>query len=318
VTDPQDGSEPEVEISVVVPVVEEPVDDPTELFLEYSAALRETGRSFEFIFVLDDGFRHLVEPLRELKRDNPELRIVVMGRSFGEAAALTAGASQSRGSVLMTLASRFQVEGGGVRELLAELDRGCDLVVVCRSPRVDSPFSRLRSRAFHGVVRLLTGSRFRDLTCGSRAMRAEVFDELHLYGSFHRFIPILAEQAGLSVREVDVCQARDDARPRVFGVTGYLALLLDILTLFFLSRFAQKPLRFFGTLGAAVFGVGFAISGYLALYRLLGYGGVADRPLLLLGILLVVFGVQSISIGLVGEIVIFTHGEREYRIDTVL
>lgn len=312
------NGEPPVEVSIVVPVVT-PADDLPGLFRSYAAAMREMKKSFEIIFVLDDHSRHLVEPLRELKRDNPEVCVVVMGRSLGDAAALKAGASQARGPVLMTLASRLQVDGGGVRELLTGLDEGYDLVVIRRHPRIDSPFNRLQSRVFHGVVRLLTGSRFRDITCGSRAMRAEVFDELRLYGNSHRFIPILASRAGFRVKEVDVTQRKEDARTRTFGPTGYLALLMDVLTLFFLTRFAHKPLRFFGTLGAAMFGVGFVISAYLALYRLLGYGGVADRPLLLLGILLIVFGVQSISIGLVGEIVIFTHArDKEYRIETVL
>jgi glycosyltransferase involved in cell wall biosynthesis len=315
---PHSGEVPAVDVSVVVPIVE-PVDDLTALFRRYSAALREMERTFEFIFVLDDRFKQLVEPLCELKRDNPEVRIVVMGRSFGEAAALKAGVSQAQGSVLMTLASRFQVDSGSVRELLTPLGEGYDIVVARRHPRVDPLFNRLQSRVFHGVARLLTGSKFRDLTCGSRAMRAEVFDELHLYGNFHRFIPVLAKQAGFRVKELDVPQHEKDSRTRVFSLTSYLALLLDILTLFFLTRFAQKPLRFFGVLGAAMFSAGFVISAYLALYRLLGYGGIANRPLLLLGILLIVFGVQSISIGLVGEIVIFSHArEKEYRIEKVL
>jgi glycosyltransferase involved in cell wall biosynthesis len=285
-------SEPAVDVSVVVPVVEL-VDDLDALFRDYSAALREMERSFEFIFVLDGRFRRLVEPLRELKRDNPEVCIVVMGESFGEAAALKAGASQARGSVLMTLASRFQVEGGGVRELLMQLDKGYDLVVTRRHPRIDSRLNRLQARVFHAIARLMTGSKFRDMTCGSRAMRAEVFDELHLYGDFHRFIPILAKQAGLRVKEVDVPQHKEDSRSRVFRLTVYLALLLDVLTLFFLTRFVHKPLRLFGTLGAAMLSVGFVISGYLALYRLLGFGGIANRPLLLLGILMIVFGMRS-------------------------
>lgn len=309
---------PEIDVSVVVPVIGR-VDDLTALFRDHSAELREMGRSFEFIFVLDDRFRQLVEPLRELKRNHPEVRIVVMGRSFGEAAALKAGASQANGSVLMTLAAHLQVESGNVRRLLAPLGEGYDIVVARRHPRVDPLFNQLQSRVFHGAARLLTGSRFSDLTCGSRAMRSEVFDELRLYGNFHRFIPILAKRAGFRVKEVDVPQHERDSRTRVFRLTSYLALLLDILTLFFLTRFAQKPLRFFGTLGAAMFSAGFAISAYLALYRLLGYGGIANRPLLLLGILMIVFGVQSISIGLVGEIVIFSHArEEEYRIEKVL
>jgi glycosyltransferase involved in cell wall biosynthesis len=317
-TDRHSPIEPAVDVSVVVPVVER-VDDLTALFREYSTELRETGRSFEFIFVLDGAFRRLVDPLRELKRDNPEVRIVVMGRSFGEAAALKAGASQARGSVLMTLAPHFQVDGGGIRELLTQLDEGYDLVVTRRHPRIDSLFNRVQSRVFHDVIRLFIGSKFKDMTCGSRAMRAEVFDDLHLYGDLHRFVPILAKRAGFKVKEVAVAQRKEDCRTRVFGLTVYLGRLLDILTLFFLTRFTRKPLRFFGTLGAASFGVGFVISAYLALYRLLGFGGIANRPLLLLGILMIVFGVQSISIGLVGEIVIFTHArEKEYRIDRVL
>jgi glycosyltransferase involved in cell wall biosynthesis len=307
-----------LQVSVIVPVVEM-VDDLEALYREYSAELREMGRTFEFIFVLDGRFARLREPLAELKRRHPEVRIVVLGRSFGESAALTAGLSVARGESILTMASYFQVETRGVRELLSKLDDGFDIAVTRRQPRIDSVFNRLQSRVFHGIIRLMTGARYRDITCGFRAMRRNVLDEIQLYGDLHHFIPILAHQAGFKVAEVSVPQRQEEARTRVFGPGVYLSRLLDILTIFFLTRFARKPLRFFGSVGSAVFVVGFLISAYLAAYRLLGFGGIANRPLLLLGVLMVVFGVQSVSIGLVGEIVIFTHARtREYRIETIL
>jgi len=306
------------DVSVIVPVVEVH-DDLAKLYDEFSGALRALGKTYEFVFVLDGGFRHLVEPLKALRQGHPGFRIVALGRPFGESVALRAGLEHSSGATIVTLAAYFQVGVGAVAEALRGLDQGADLVVARRWPRLDSPFNRLQSKIFHGLVRLLTGTRFRDLTCGFRAMRREVLEEVHPYGELHHFIPLLAERAGFRVKEIDAPQRREESAARVFGLGLYLSRVMDVVTVFFLTKFTRTPLRFFGMIGTLVGLAGFAILTYLALYRLLGYGGIGDRPLLLLGLLFVVFGIQSISIGLVGEIVIFTHSrDKEYRVDLVL
>lgn len=312
------GEPPRPDVSVIVPVVEVH-DDLAKLYDEFAGALSALGKTYEFVFVLDGGFRHLVEPLKAIRPDRPGIRIVVLGRPFGESVALQAGFAHSSAPTIVTLAAYFQVGTEAVGLALGELDQGAELVVARRHPRLDSVFNRLQSQVFHALVRQLTGTRFRDLTCGFRAMRSSVLQEIHPYGELHHFIPLLAERAGFKVKEISVAQRREESAARVFGIGLYLNRIMDILTVFFLTKFTRKPLRFFGMLGALAGLAGVMVLTYLVLYRLLGYGGIGDRPLLLLGLLFVVFGLQSFSIGLVGEIVIFTHArDKEYRVERVL
>ncbi len=136
----------------------------------------------------------------------------------------------------------------------------------------------------------------------------------------HRFIPILADKCGFKIKEVKAKQRKEDVALRIVGPGIFVRRLLDILTVFFIIKFTMKPLRFFGLIGIMLFGIGGIVSGYLAFYRLLGFGGIADRPLLLLGVILMVLGVQTLSIGLLGEIIIFTHAKdvKEYRVEEYL
>ncbi len=170
------------------------------------------------------------------------------------------------------------------------------------------------------MIHLLTGVKYHDISCGLRLMKREVAQKIHLYGDLHRFLPLLAYERGFKVTEIQVKQSRHDAKRRVFRPGVYLRRLLDILTLFFLFKFTKKPLRFFGLVGSALSVAGAAIMGYLGLYRLLGFGAIAGRPLVILGVLLMVLGVQLFSIGLLGEIIIFTHARKvkDYSIGKIL
>lgn len=311
----QDG---EPDISVVVPITERH-DDLAELYRGCAAELRRAGRSFEFVFVIDGSFPAVVETLRKLRVEHRDVRILDLGRRFGEAVALSVGFQQARGCRILTLAPYFQVVASGVTDVLAALEAN-DLVITRRHPRTDPWFNRLQSRVFHWLTARLTGARFHDLTCGLRGMTREVAQALHLYGDLHRFIPVLAQRQGFKITELPVPQHERDRAPRLRGPGVYLRRFLDILIVLFLAKFTKKPLRFFGLIGATLFVGGSAITAYLGLYRLLGFGGIADRPLLLLGVLLMVLGVQLLSIGLIGEIVIFTHARemKDYRVEEIL
>jgi glycosyltransferase involved in cell wall biosynthesis len=312
-----DGS---VEISVIVPVSERH-DDLRELYLQCSKEFANIGKSYEFIFVLDGPQTGAFGSLRELKKENPDIKIILLNRWFGEATALSAGFERSRGAIIFTLASYFQVEPAEVHRMYKMiLDEGNDLVISWRYPRIDSLFNRCQSAIFHRLIRILTGTKYHDISCGLRAMKRKVIEEISLYGDLHRFFPLLAFQRGFKVKEIAVKQSRQDSKTRIFGIGVYLRRLLDIITLFFLFKFTKKPLRFFGLIGSVVAGMGAIITAYLGLYRLLGLGGIADRPLLILGVLLIVVGVQLFSIGLLGEIIIFTHarGVKEYQIEEFL
>jgi hypothetical protein len=208
-----------------------------------------------------------------------------------------------------------------IHRVLAALGEGdTDLVVSRRFPRIDSLFNRCQGKVFHWMVRFLTGTIYQDISCGLRAMKHRVVDEVQLYGDLHRFLPLLAFQRGFKVVEIPVQQHRFDVKQRIQSPGVYLRRIIDIFTLFFLFKFTSKPLRFFGLVGSSLFVGGGLITSYLGIYRILGFGGIADRPLLILGVLLIVLGIQLFSIGLLGEIIIFTHARttKEYQVREVL
>lgn len=308
-----------VELSVVVPISERP-DDLREIYRDYSRVLSGTGKAYEFIFVLDGPNAKVRAQLECLREEHTEIRVIRLNRWFGEATALSVGFDSAKGATILALPSYFQVEPPEILKLIGVLEkkRG-DLVTAWRHPRIDSPFNRLQSWGFHRITRLLTGTRFHDISCGVRVMRRKVADEVQLYGDLHRFFPLLAYRQGFKVVEVPVRQSPRDSGRRIYGPGVYLRRLLDILTLFFIFKFTKRPLRFFGLVGSGLFGTGSIITGYLGLYRVLGYGAIGNRPLLILGVLLIVLGIQLFSIGLLGEIIIFTHAGqiKDYEIEEI-
>ena len=194
------------------------------------------------------------------------------------------------------------------------------MVVAHRQQRAGGVVERLRRSAYHGLAGFMTGLKLRDLGCGARAMRRCVLEEISLYGDQHRLLPALADRQGFHVSEVDVPQSPLDRFTGHYRARDYLHRLLDIFTVFFLVRFTKKPLRFFGMLGAVTVAIGSLLLLYLAVDRL-GFGhGIADRPLLLLSSLLVVLGTQIFAMGLLGELMIFTHarGMKDYQIERII
>ena len=309
----------EPDVSVVVPIVER-YGDLRQLYHEFSAELTRLGQSSEFIFVVDDSQRGALPILRELQKESDGISILQLSGSFGESAALMLGLERARGEKVMTLAAYFQVEPRGIGPALAALDGGVDLVAGRRFPRIDSFFNRMQSRLFHWFVRRLTSTNFHDISCGFKVMRRRVTRELHIYGGQHRFIPILAMNRGFTVQEMELPQRDEDRSTRFHGTGTYLGRLLDILTIFFLVRFTRTPLRFFGLLGLFLFLAGFATDLIVAMQKVVWNTEIADRPLLLLGVLLMVLGMQTLSLGLLGEMIIFTHARnvRDYRVAEVI
>lgn len=308
-----------VQVSVVVPIVER-CGDLFEIYRTHAEVLRQKGYSFEFIFVVDAGFERNGQEVDSLVTSGEPVRIVQLARTFGEATALEIGFDQARGEKIVCLASYFQTIPDGLEQVLDGLDQGYDLVITRRQPRTDFWVNRLQNVVFHFLVGWFTGVRFHDLGCGLKGMHKRVARELQLYGDLHRFLPLLAYQKGFRITEIDVPQHTADQKARVYGPGVYLRRLLDILTIVFLFKFTKKPLRFFGLIGSALFGAGFVISLFLAIEKMLGPVALADRPLLILGVLLMVLGVQMGSIGLLGEIIIFTHARKlkDYTIQQFL
>jgi len=308
------------DISVIVPVVERH-GDLKRLHSEYAAELETLGKRAEFIFVVDRRQEHTIPDLRELQQESThQVTLIILGGAFGEAAALALGLEQARAEIILTSAAYLQVDPKGLGAALRRLEKGADLVVARRYPRTDSLVNRMQSRIFHWIVGLMTGSRFGDISCGFRVMKKSFAHSLTIYGGLHRFIPILALRHGYIVSEIELPQRPEDAQTRYYGLAVYTKRLLDVLTVFFLVKFTYRPLRFFGVLGLTLSGAGICITGYLGIYRLLGMGAIADRPLLLFGVLLAVLGVQILSLGLIGEIIIFTHTKQveHYRVSEII
>jgi hypothetical protein len=220
----------------------------------------------------------------------------------------------------MTLSPYFQVEPEELLKMISRLEAGADLVISRRYPRIDSVFNRAQSYVFHWLIRRLTDMSYHDLSCGMRVMRKEVAKELELYGELHRFIPLLALRLGFKVEEVDVRQSQKDTGLRVVGLGIYVRRFLDILTVVFITKFTKKPLRFFGLIAAFIFLSGFVSCAYLTLLKIITSAPLYDRPMLILGVLLMIIGVQIGSIGLIGELIIFTHARQinDYRIEKIL
>jgi glycosyltransferase involved in cell wall biosynthesis len=307
-----------VDVAVIVPVSER-YDDPDDLYLEYKRAIQSSGYRYEFTYVLDGDFPDVLRDLRRLQEQNEPIQIIKLTRSFGEATALTAGFENSTGDIILTLPAYHQVEPSELPKLLKEI-HSSDMVVARRFPRTDSRLNRLQTALFHWVLRFLTGSGLRDLGCSARAFRRQITMEIPVYGDQHRFLPLLAARQGYKIKELDLAQSAKDRRLRIYRLGTYPRRLLDLLTVFFLIKFTKKPLRFFGLIGVGVFLMGVVITIYLVIQRLFFSIALAERPALLLSSLLMVLGAQVFALGLIGELIIFTHAKdiKEYTIEEIV
>ncbi len=295
-------------ISVVVPVCdEERTVEP--LYDELTNALAPRGEPWEVVYV-DDGSRdgtHVA--LTRLHESTSNVRVVRMRRNVGKAAALDAGFRVVEGDVVVTIDGDLQDDPAEIPRLLAKLDEGYDLVSGWKTHRNDSWSRRAPSRVFNGVTGRLSGVRLHDMNCGLKAFRVDVARDLDLYGELHRFLPVLAHDLGYRVTEVAVNhRPREHGRSR-YGLERYTRGFLDLLTVSFMSRYRHRPLHLFGGLGLLLGIVGGCILVYLTIEKLLGEP-IGRRPLLLLGILLVVIGIQFLSLGLLSELVTSQHRER--------
>ncbi len=304
----------EIAVSVVVPVTERPAS-LTELYREYSSPLRDSKKSYEFIFVAEPWFERLTAEISELALTGEPIRVFRSHQTIGETALVRLAAKQCRGEIVVTLPAYPRVEASALPALIARVEAGVHVAVARRWPRRDSWINRLQTRAFHALVGRLAGEKLHDVACGVRAIRRDVLLELPLHGDSVRFLPLFALREGFEVEEVPTPQHDRDRRTRVYRPGVYLRRLIDVLGLFFLLRFMEKPLRFFGLAGSVVSLTGAGVLFVLLIQRI-GGQGIANRPLLLLGVLLVVLGVQAIALGLVGEIIVHINASRRpsYRL----
>ena len=295
-------------ISVVVPVHDEE-RSVALLHDELRSALEPLGTPWEVIFVDDGSTDGTFGALTRLHNAEQNVRVVRLRRNFGKAAALGAGFDQAQGDTVVTIDGDLQDDPAEIPRLLAKLDEGFDLVSGWKTRRRDPLSRRILSRIFNRVTGLFSGVRLHDMNCGLKAYRAEVVHGLRLYGELHRFIPVLAHYRGFRIAELPVNhRARGHGRSR-YGVERYLRGFLDLLTVSFIGRYRHRPLHLFGGLGLVLGLVGTAILVYLTVLKVLGHA-IGHRPLLMLGVLLVVIGMQFFSLGLISEMITSHHEER--------
>jgi dolichol-phosphate mannosyltransferase len=295
-------------ISVVVPVHDEE-RSVALVYDELRSALEPLAEPWETIFVDDGSTDGTFAALTRLHSAADNVRVVRLRRNFGKAAALVAGFDQARGDIVVTIDGDLQDDPAEIPRLLAKLDEGFDLVSGWKSHRRDRLSRRLMSRVFNAVTSRFSGVRLHDMNCGLKAYRAEVVHGLRLYGELHRFIPVLAHYRGYRIAELPVNhRPREHGRSR-YGIERYLRGFLDLLTVSFIGRYRHRPLHLFGGLGLSLTTIGIGILVYLTVDKALGHA-IGGRPLLTLGVLLVVVGMQFFSLGLISEMITSHHEER--------
>jgi glycosyltransferase involved in cell wall biosynthesis len=300
-----------MDVSVVLPVYNE-VENLVPLHAELTDALIALGRSYEVIYV-DDGSRdHSWEILQRIRSEDAHVRVVRFRRNFGQTAAVAAGLERTTGDIVVTLDSDRQNDPNDIGRLIEALEKGCDVVSGWRRDRKDDFVNRrLPSVIANRLIRAITGVHVHDYGCMLKAYRGDVARELRLYGEMHRFIPAIAADLGAKVDEIIV-----NHRPRVAGTSKYgisrvVRVVLDLLTVKFLSVYSTRPIHVFGVLGVILGGLGMGIMAILGFEKIVLGHALAGRPIVLLAGLLVVTGVQLVTMGLLGEMLARTYHESQ-------
>ncbi len=300
-----DPVDPAPEISVLVPVLNE-AGTVEDLAARVAAVIGGLGRSFEIVFVDDGSNDGTPERVRAAHEADPRVKLVRLRRNFGKAAALTAGLDHSRGAIVITMDGDLQDDPEEIPRFLEAIEEGgFDLVSGWKRRRRDPSLKRISSKVFNWVTRTLARVDLHDFNCGFKAYRREVLDQVSIYGELHRYIPVLASRRGFRVGEIAVHHMPRRSGVSKYGWDRYYKGLLDLMTVLFLTRYTPRPLHLFGALGLLLLGGGFAVNLYLAI-AWLGGEALSRRPLLFLGVLLMVMGLQVLTTGLLAEMIAHT------------
>jgi glycosyltransferase involved in cell wall biosynthesis len=295
-----------VAISIVVPMMNEQ-DSIQILFDRITTQLKQLEKTFEIIFIDDGSTDNTFSVLKGLYEAHPDIvRVVRFRRNFGKTPALVAGFERARGEVVFTMDGDLQDDPQEIPRYLEKLDEGFDLVTGWKFPRLDPISKTFPSRIFNGMVSKLTGVHLHDINCGFKAYRHEVIEDpqLKLYGDFHRFIPVIATARGFRVAEIKVKH-----HPREFGVSKFGAKrfaqgFIDLLNILFLTSYLRRPLRLFATLGFWFFVIGVLVDFYVVIRALyIIHEPIHQQPMIFVGILLMIFGVQFFLAGLQSEMI---------------
>jgi len=302
-----------MKISVIIPVYNE-VESINELYNQLTKALEEYI-PYEIIFIDDGSSDDSVEIIKKICELNNSTNLIQFQRNYGKSAALAEGFKYANGNYIVTMDADLQDDPSEIKNLVNKLEEGFDLVSGWKKDRKDPLSKRLPSKLFNFVTRLFTGVHIHDFNCGLKIYRKAVVKTLELYGGRHRYIPAMAGQKKFKVTEIIV-----NHRPRIYGETKYGGSrlfhgLFDLISILFLSKYTQSPMYFFGKIGLITFLTGFGIEIYvLYLKYMIGDPFAKHIALLMLGILIIVIGIQFFSIGLIGEMIANSNQDKESRV----
>lgn len=290
-------------ISVVIPLLNEAESLP-ELSERLEATLKAmAGDAYEVYFIDDGSKDNSFEIIKELHRRNPRFKGIRFRTNHGKSAALAVGFKHVRGEFVFTMDADLQDDPKELPRMLATLQNGYDLVSGWKKKRLDPWHKTMPSKVFNAVVQTVTGLYIHDFNCGLKGYRHEVLPQLSVYGEMHRYLPAQAHWQGFRVTEQEVDHHARKYGVSKFGMSRFVKGFLDLLTLVLTNRYAQRPLHVFGTVGVVVAAIGFLVNLWLSVEWFLGKTSLTNRPLALLGVLLIIVGVQLISIGLIGEMI---------------
>lgn len=309
-----------IDISIVVPVYNE-VESLPVLHQQLDVVLSALQRPYEIIFVDDGSADGSFGALETLAEADPCVRVVQFRCNFGKAAALTAGFRAARGDVVFTMDADLQDDPQEIPRFLEVLEGGnYDLVSGWKYPRLDPATKTVPSRLFNWTTSALSGVKLHDFNCGFKAYRREVIQEIVIYGELYRYIPVMAHWKGFRVTEMKVKHHPRRFGHSKYGMKRFLRGFFDLLTVLFLTRYIRRPLHLFGGIGLGSFSLGTLISIYLTILWFVGDRPIGDRPLLMLGVLLIIIGVQFFALGLVAELItrLLVLGGTDYSVRTTI
>ncbi len=302
-----------MDLSIVVPIYNEEENIPL-LYAEIQEVLDNTSYSYELICVDDGSSDRSVAVLEELSSKDDRVVVIELRRNFGQTAAMSAGFDHARGEIIVTMDGDLQNDPHDIPNMVEKLNAGYDVVTGWRFDRKDPFISRkLPSMMANKLISWITGVGLHDYGCTLKAFRKEVTENIRLYGEMHRFIPAIASGMGISFTEVKVNHRARRFGTSKYGISRTIRVVLDLLTVKFLLSYATRPLHVFGTVGVISGGLGVLMAFVMTLQRFFAGVGLADRPLLLLAVLLIFMGIQFVTMGLLAELVVRTYHESQHK-----
>lgn len=300
-------------LSIVIPLYNEE-ESLRPLVIEIKKALKPIDIGFEVLLIDDGSTDKSLNVIKEICRQDRRFKYFSFRKNYGKSAALQVGFKNITGDVVVTMDADLQDDPNEIAALIKKLDEGYDLVSGWKKKRFDPFIKKYSSRFFNYITRLMSGIKLHDFNCGLKAYRKEVTEVIKVYGELHRYLPVLADWEGFNVTEMVVQHHPRRYGTTKFGISRFFKGFVDLITVIFSTRYIKRPMHFFGFFGALSFFIGLGINAYLTIDWIMGKA-LSNRPMLFLGMLLIIVGVQLFSIGLLGEMLVkSTINEQEYVI----